>query len=103
MGGYETGIGYFVGYSTNIYFFSEDTAEKKCSFYLFIYLFTYLLTYLFVYLFISFLTISHLFAQPVFFIISVYFKLQKGLKSLNHQTPHAWKPVKIITLQRLDY
>lgn len=91
MGGYETGIGYFVGYSTNIYFFSEDTAEKKCSFYLFIYLF------------ISFLTISHLFAQPVFFIISVYFKLQKGLKSLNHQTPHAWKPVKIITLQRLDY
>lgn len=82
MGGYETGIGYFVGYST---------AEKKCSFYLFIYLF------------ISFLTMSHLFAQPVFFIISVYFKLQKGLKSLNHQTPHAWKPVKIITLQRLDY
>lgn len=51
MGGYETGIGYFVGYSTNIYFFSEDTAEKKCSFYLFIYLFTYLLTYLFIYLF----------------------------------------------------
>lgn len=69
--------------------------------FLFIYLFIYLLTYLFVYLFISFLTISHLFAQPVFFIISVYFKLQKGLKSLNHQTPHAWKPVKIIIIRGL--
>lgn len=56
MGGYETGIGYFVGYSTNIYFFSEDTAEKKCSFYLFIYLLTYLLICLFIYFLFNHIT-----------------------------------------------
>lgn len=42
MGGYETGIGYFVGYSTSMYFFSEDTAEKKCCIYLFISFFNHI-------------------------------------------------------------